>query len=224
LFQFNALIAYSTQGAAEYEALGFPKERIFTAYNAVSPVPESMPHRQSFHGREPRILFVGRLQQRKRVDLLLEACAQLNQSVELVIVGDGPVRAQLEAQVAEVFPQAQFVGSAYGESLKTWLEWADLFVLPGTGGLAVQQAMASGLAVVVAEGDGTQVDLVTGGNGWLVPPDDLDQLVKSLIRALQDPELLLTMGRKSYELSVERFNIKAMATVFFEAIKSIQKA
>jgi glycosyltransferase involved in cell wall biosynthesis len=97
-------------------------------------------------------------------------------------------------------------------------------VLPGTGGLAVQQAMASGLAVVVAEGDGTQVDLVTGGNGWLVPPDDLDQLVKSLIRALQDPELLLTMGRKSYELSVERFNIKAMATVFFEAIKSIQKA
>ncbi len=223
LQRFDALIAYSSQGAEEYRALGFPPERIFIAHNAVAPAPESKPDHASFNGRDPRILFVGRLQERKRIDLLLEACARLNRTVDLVIVGEGPAREQFEAQAEEVLPQVRFVGAAYGSELITWFEWADLFVLPGTGGLAVQQAMASGLPVIVAEGDGTQVDLVSGGNGWLVPPDDPGRLYETLRDALEDPEALLEMGQKSYELSVNRFNIETMVSVFVRAVESVEK-
>jgi glycosyltransferase involved in cell wall biosynthesis len=223
LHKFDALIAYSSQGAREYHALGFPQEKIFTAHNAVSSAPRIQPERESYRGREPRILFAGRLQLRKRIDVLLEACARLKSGVELVIVGDGPAKVIFESQAAELFPEAQFVGAAYGDELQSWFKWADLFVLPGTGGLAVQQAMAAALPVVVAEGDGTQVDLVSGENGWLVEPDNADRLFETLRNALLDPDLLVEMGQRSYDLTVTRFNIEAMVDVFLEAIESVQK-
>jgi glycosyltransferase involved in cell wall biosynthesis len=224
LLRFDALIAYSSQGAAEYKAIGFPEERIFTAYNAVATAPESKPERTSFQGRSLRLLFVGRLQARKRIDLLLKACAQLQEDVELVIIGDGPARGQFEALAQEFFPQARFTGAVYGEGLQSWFEWADMFLLPGTGGLAVQQAMATGLPVIVARGDGTQADLVTADNGWLVPPDDVASLLEAMEAALQDPEALLRMGLASYELSRTRFNIGSMVAVFLRAVESVWKA
>ena len=221
LLRFDALIAYSSQGAREYGAIGFPEKRIFTAYNAVSKAPGTQPERQSFHSRKAHILFVGRLQARKRIDDLINACAALNREVELVIVGDGPARPDLEALADRSFPQARFVGAVYGDELRGWFEWADLFVLPGTGGLAVQQAMANGLPVIVAQGDGTQRDLVTPENGWLIAPGEPDRLREVMDRALEDPEKLLEMGRNSFRLSVKRFNIETMVTVFVEAIESV---
>lgn len=224
LHRFDALIAYSSQGAREYGALGIPAERIFTAYNAASRAPLMEPERGSFAGRSPRVLFVGRLQNRKRIDMLLQACARMEREVELVIVGEGPARETFENAAAGVFPAARFVGAEYGEQLDAWFRWADLFVLPGTGGLAVQQAMASGLPVIVAEGDGTQADLVSDKNGWLVPPDDLDQLTRALREALSDPRDLIERGHRSYELAKSRFNIEAMTAVFLEAINSVRKS
>ena len=101
-------------------------------------------------------------------------------------MGDGPARQILERLAQEIYPQAQFTGAHYGSELEADFSWADLFVLPGTGGLAVQQAMAYGLPVIVAQGDGTQDDLVRPGNGWQIPPDDLGQLAAALETALED--------------------------------------
>ena len=221
LRRFDALIAYSTRGADEYRALGIPSERVFTAFNAVATAPAQQPGRERIGARMPRVLFVGRLQRRKRLDLLLMACAHLDREVELVIVGDGPARDEFQDLAKNCFPQAQFVGEAYGERLRSWFEWADVFVLPGTGGLAVQQAMTAGLPVIVAEGDGTQADLVASGNGWLVTPGDQTQLTETLRDALGDPDELLKRGKLSYDLSLERFNIEAMVAVFLNAIRMV---
>jgi len=219
--QFDAMITYSEHGAEEYIGLGSPPGRTFVAANAVAPRPGPPPERSNPAGRPGRILFVGRLQARKRVDLLLEAAAQLKPQPELRIVGDGPERQHLEALAASVFPQAQFTGARFGEALQSHFEWADLFVLPGTGGLAVQQAMASGLPVVVARGDGTQRDLVSDDNGWVITPDDLPALEAALSEAFSDPGRLLAMGARSHRLAVERFNIEAMTAVFLRAIESV---
>ena len=97
LKQFDALIAYSQRGAEEYAALGFPTERIFVAYNSVSPPPSfPIPSRLSTFDVRPNILFVGRLQARKRIDHLLRACAEMASEPRLVIIGDGPERKALE--------------------------------------------------------------------------------------------------------------------------------
>ncbi|MFN8426382.1 MAG: glycosyltransferase [Anaerolineales bacterium] len=69
--------------------------------------------------------------------------------------------------------------------------------LPGTGGLAVQEAMSYGLPVIVAQGDGTQDDLVRKENGWQVPPDDFDALVATMKDALSDAARLREGWEKS---------------------------
>ena len=159
--QFDALISYSQRGADEYGAMGFPLDRIFIAHNSVSPAPTwTLPNRPIHPNEKPCILFVGRLQMRKNVDLLIGACAEMESQPRLVIVGDGPERDALESLAKEIYPSAEFIGAKHGAELKPYFEEADLFVLPGTGGLAVQEAMSYGLPVIVAQGDGTQDDLV----------------------------------------------------------------
>jgi glycosyltransferase involved in cell wall biosynthesis len=223
LRRFDLLIAYSTMGADQYRALGFPEDRVLVAPNAVSPPPAPLQQRAPPVDRPLRLLFVGRLQERKRVDLLLRACAELENTPDLWIIGDGPARAGLERLASDVYPRASFSGSQHGHALDWFFEQADLFVLPGTGGLAVQQAMAHGLPVIVAEGDGTQNDLVAGGNGWLVPPSDLDALTETMREAIVDPRRLQNMGARSHQLVAERYNIDTMVEVFIRGLNLCAK-
>ncbi|MDO9131167.1 MAG: glycosyltransferase family 4 protein, partial [Anaerolineales bacterium] len=176
LSRFDALITYSQRGAQEYAATGFPAERIFVAPNASTPRPTSPPlPRSPAFSEKPNLLFVGRLQARNRLDLLLQACAALPTALQprLVIVGDGPERAALESLAAQIYPPAEFVAALHGAALAPYFTAADLFVLPGTGGLAVQEAMSYGLPVIMGQGDGTNDALVRPENGWQIPPDDL---------------------------------------------------
>jgi len=219
--QFDAMISYSQRGADEYAALGFPREKIFVAHNAVSPAPTSTPARRPKTVDRFTILFVGRLQVRKRIDSLLHACAQLGSTPRLVIVGDGPEREILEALAREVYPSAEFIGAKHGDELKPYFREADLFVLPGTGGLAVQEAMSYGLPIIVAQGDGTQDDLLREENGWQMPPDDFDALVSTMKEALSDIARLRKMGRESYRIVKKEINIEKMAETFVSALNSL---
>ena len=222
LKQFDALISYSQRGADQYASYGFSLDHLFVAHNSVSPSPTwDLPQRPaSFHDDRPCILFVGRLQLRKNVDLLLGACAEI-QNVRLIIVGDGPEREEFESLAAEIFPSAEFVGAKHGEELKAYFAEADLFVLPGTGGLAVQEAMSHELPVIVAQGDGTQDDLVRKENGWQIPPDDFDALVATMKDALSDAARLRKMGEESFRIVKEEINIEKMADVFVSALNAL---
>ncbi|MGC8855815.1 MAG: glycosyltransferase family 4 protein [Anaerolineae bacterium] len=220
LSHFDALIAYSRRGAEEYARAGFPAERIFVACNAVAPPPHHPPPLRPPSPSRPTVLFVGRLQERKRVDWLLRACAALPEPApRLIIVGDGPERPRLEHLAAQVYPSAEFVGARHGEQLTPYWQAADLFVLPGTGGLAVQEAMSFALPVIVARGDGTQDDLVRPENGWQIPPDDFPALVETLRLALADLPELRQMGAASYRIVSQEINIERMVEVFVQALQ-----
>ena len=219
--QFDALITYSQRGAEEYAELGFPRDRIFIAYNSVSPPPDLPADRRPATVDRFTILFVGRLQARKRIDLLLHACSQLDSKPRLLVVGDGPERETLEALAREVYPSAEFTGARHGEQLAPYFAEADLFVLPGTGGLAVQEAMSYGLPVIVAQGDGTQDDLVRPGNGWQIAPDDFDALLATMKDALSDAARLRRMGEESYRIVKEEINIERMVETFVRAVNSL---
>jgi len=219
--QFDALISYSQRGADEYAALGFSREKIFVAHNSVSPPPTSVPDRRLPNTGRVNILFVGRLQARKRVDLLLRACAQLESKPRLVIIGDGPEGEALQSLASKIYPSAEFIGARHGAELKPYFTEADLFVLPGTGGLAVQEAMSYGLPVIVAQGDGTQDDLVRKENGWQIPPDDFDALLSTMKEALPDVMRLRRMGEESYRIVREEINIEKMAETFVMALSTL---
>jgi glycosyltransferase involved in cell wall biosynthesis len=106
--------------------------------------------------------------------------------------------------------------------LEPYFTQADLFVLPGTGGLAVQEAMAHALPVLVARGDGTQDDLVRPANGWQIAPDDYDELARALREALSDPLRLRLMGDESYRIVTEEINLESMVTAFVDALNTVE--
>jgi glycosyltransferase involved in cell wall biosynthesis len=225
LHSLDAVVAYSRRGAEQYRALGVPVERVFVASNAVAPPPSQPPAEKKITPGLPlTVLFVGRLQERKRLDLLLKACTSLPLEIQprLLVVGEGPDRERLKDLAEEFYPSTEFLGAKHGSDLESYFDAADLFVLPGTGGLAVQQAMAHALPVIVARGDGTQDDLVHPENGWQIPPDDLESLTEVLGLALSDPLRLRQMGRDAYRVVVEEVNVEAMVQVFLKALSGIR--
>jgi len=223
LHSLNGVIAYSQRGANEYRALGLKK--VFVAHNAVSPRPEKTPMERPLHlDGAPTVLFVGRLQERKRLDILLRACAALPAELQpnLFVVGDGPARDEFQSLAAKIYSQTEFVGSKHGSELDAYFAAADLFALPGTGGLAVQQAMTYGLPLIVAQGDGTQDDLVRPENGWQVRPGDQDVFTSALQNALSDLPRLRQMGAASYRIVAEEINLEAMVDAFVTALNAVK--
>jgi len=223
--RFDALVTYSQLGAEEYAALGFPPDLIFSAPNAVAPKPVlPLPERpSSFRNDKPNVVFVGRLQTRKRVDILLKACSMLpvEQRPALVIVGDGPERRRLEALAKEVYPDTRFTGAQHGSDLEKIYRKADLFVLPGTGGLAVQQAMSFGLPVIVGESDGTQSNLVRDENGWTLTETSAEGLSRLMRNALGSIPKLRSMGAASYRIVSQEVNLENMVDAFASAIRKV---
>jgi len=219
---FDGMIAYSSRAAREYAAVGIPEDRIVVAPNSTKPRPARRPpERPDRFTDRPVVLFVGRINEGKRLPILIEAIASLPEADRpvLEIVGDGPAREAAESLAKEILPEARFLGSKYGAELDPIFARADLFVLPGLGGLAMQEAMAHGLPIVVADGDGTQEDLVRPGNGWNVEPGNLADLRDTIADALSDPARLRAMGEASFRIVDEELNVDAMVDAFARAMR-----
>ena len=225
LRSLDAVIAYSNAGARQYISAGIDPARVFVAANAVTRRPTEPPVDRPAVFRDGRaeLLFIGRLQARKRIDTLLHALAALPAEVQpnLVVIGDGPERARLEALAWQIYPRARFTGARHGKELDPYFASADLFILPGTGGLAVQQAMAHSLPVIVGQADGTQGELVTPENGWVLPDDDPRTMTTVLEEALNDIRRLRRMGSASYRIVSEEVNLEAMVAAFTLAAETV---
>ncbi|HLI97664.1 MAG TPA: glycosyltransferase [Candidatus Baltobacteraceae bacterium] len=122
---------------------------------------------------ERMLLFVSRLAREKNVDLLIDAMRACSVPARLIIAGDGPERAALEARAAEhrVADRIRFLGPVERAELPDLYASADAFVFPSvteTQGLVLVEALAAGAWVVAA--DAKPVREVLDGAGRLVPP------------------------------------------------------
>jgi glycosyltransferase involved in cell wall biosynthesis len=221
--KLDGIIAYSQTGALEYSRLLGSETKITIARNATSRKPSTpLPLRKAKKNpAEITILYVGRLQKRKKVAELIRAVSRLNgtDNPRLVVVGDGPELLTLQTLANRILPQTLFTGNLQGAELAEQYKKADLFVLPGTGGLAVQEALSFGLPVIVGEADGSRVDVVSRENGWIVPSEDPDGLYRCLAEAMGDLSSLVVMGQESYKIASEKINIENMVDGFLQALE-----
>ena len=125
------------------------------------------------NGRDPNSLlciYVGRLANEKRIDLLLETAR--TPGIALTIIGDGALREDLETQFAGT--DTHFTGYLYGDDLAEAYASADAFMFAGaneTFGQVVQEAMASGLPAIIIDQGGITDQVKPGVNGFICPAD-----------------------------------------------------
>lgn len=169
--------------------------------------------------QELRLLFVGRLVERKGVDVLLRAFASLGDiaNARLVVVGDGPERERLQSLARELGVQERvdFLGRVSDDALRAEYASARVFVLPAivdsrgdTEGLGVVllEAMNSRVPVVASDSGGI-VDIVEHEKtGLLVPPGDVTALAAALRRLATEPAYAARLGEAGYRTLVERFS------------------
>lgn len=165
-----------------------------------------------------RLLFVGRLVEKKGVTFLLEALRGLGDGWSLQVVGDGPLRADLEELARRVSRpgQVEFLGTMGRESVARAYAAASVAVFPSVPAasgdqdglpVALMEAMALGCSIVASRLPGIDSAIQHGVSGLLVPPGDVAELAGALRRLLVDDPLRARLGegarRRADDFSVE---------------------
>lgn len=161
------------------------------------------------------VLFVGRLAAQKNIPLLLEALTRFDAATRpvLLLAGSGPLRAELEANVAELglAGDAVFIGDR--SDIGDVMQATDLVVLPSHDeGMSnvVLEAMAVGCAVIASDVGGNPEVIVDGESGLLFPAGDADALTGRLRALAEDERRRESIGRKARERIANNYSIPAL--------------
>lgn len=151
------------------------------------------------------ILFVGAVLAEKRIEVILQALDIMSRKdAVLVLVGDGehlPVIRQLCAGRDDVVITGSIV-----DGVGPYFDAAEMYVLPGTGGLGINEAMAHRLPIVSGFADGSADDLVVDGeNGFRLRDSTPQELAEKVAMILDDPALAERMDERSHEMITGKF-------------------
>ena len=196
-----------------------------------APQPPSLPH-----ARDGIVIgTVKTLAPKYGIDLLLRAFAQLrlaadpSAALSLVIVGDGPQRTELEtlSRTLGIAAQVRFVGAVPHAEVPQWLNRFDLYVAASrldseSFGVAVLEASACGLPVVVSDVGGLPEVVVQGETGSVVPREDVAALAQAIQRLVAAPELRRRFGAAGRERVLAHYgwqhSVDAMLRCFGEVV------
>jgi glycosyltransferase involved in cell wall biosynthesis len=209
---------------------GFPPEKIRSHYHGVDINKFcSSPEIQ----REPIVLFVGRLTEKKGGEYLIEAMSYVQAEkpeVKLVIIGDGELRTQLETLAAQKLKNYQFLGTQPPETVRNWMNRSRLLAAPSitasqgdSEGLpnVVLEAQAMGLPVVSTYHAGIPEAIIHGETGFLTPEKDIKGLAEYSLQLLDNLELWQQFSQRGRTQVESNFNQDKQAAVLETIYQSI---
>jgi glycosyltransferase involved in cell wall biosynthesis len=175
-------------------------------------------------------IYVGRLSPEKNLSLLLRAfygVAMTYDHVSLLVVGDGPERENMEAQVKHmnIGSRVFFTGMIDYKEIPSYLASSDIFVTPSsaeTFGLSTVEAMAAGLPVLGIDSPGTG-DIIEDGITGLVTSDDLAVFTAKLGLLSNNHELRRAMGKQAMHAS-KKYDIQTTTSVLIQHYQQLVEA
>ncbi len=223
----DAVFTYSSQGEDYFLSEGVPPERVFKAINVISMQPKlDEIQRAGYQEKKTgfNIAYVGAITSYKKLDLLVDAAKILSSKhadIHLHIIGDGSYRKELEQYAAAEAPDVDVIFHGRVTSgLNVLLESFQVLVLPGLGGLAIVDGMLSSLPVISGQADGTELDLIDAGSGFVTDNMTTSYLVDKLNLLYEDPALSEQMGKHAFEritgdLSFDKYIDKLASCIDF---------
>jgi glycosyltransferase involved in cell wall biosynthesis len=183
--------------------------------------------------REPRVLFVGRLVEKKGCEFLIRAFAQVTKVVAhacLVIVGEGELRPQLETLANVLGVPVQFRGGLSSAEVQGELQLAKVFCLPSVTAangdaeglpIVLLEAQASGVPVVTSAKGGSGEGIRDGVTGLSFAERDTDALASCLIRLLTDDMTLRAMAFEGPRFVSQSFDLSLCTDALEELYDNI---
>ncbi|MCY4000723.1 MAG: glycosyltransferase family 1 protein [Bacteroidetes bacterium] len=191
---------------------------------AFNPLRRSQSWRSShgFKDNDLVVAYVGRLVWEKNLSVFAQVLKRLNAQgipYKSLVVGDGPARDAL----CEQLPDTVFTGPLEGNELATAYASSDIFLFPSdteTFGNVTLEAMASGLPAVCANASGSDLLVVDGETGYLVPAHDITAFASSIERLVSDPHLRQQFGTAAREraMAFEWNNVMGNLAHYYQEI------
>jgi glycosyltransferase involved in cell wall biosynthesis len=212
----SALAVNSKLGLRNAEAMGASPSRLHLLRNVVDTDYFTPSLRNS--GGAVKVAAIGRLTEQKRFDRFLRVMSRADQvesrmgrAIKGAIVGDGPLRKQLERQAAELGLLGrviEFKGRL--ADTRSVYRWADLLALTsdweGTPNVALE-AMATGLPVSATSAGDLPEIIEDGQTGLLAEPDDEDRMADNMLRLIRDARLRVTYGLRAREFVAANYSL-----------------
>ncbi len=231
LFQDGRLfIAVSDFVRRRIIAQGAPENRTVVHYIGVDTEQFRPPQNVN---REKCVLFVGRLVAKKGCAHLLKAMALVQSAlpdVELVIIGDGPERAELEAEAQRTLQKFRFLGAQNQEVIRKWMHRATVFSVPSvtapTGdsegfGIVFTEAQASGLPVVSYASGGIPEAVAHGETGFLAPEGDWNKLAENILLLFQLPAVWTEFSNAGVRRVAKMFDLKKQTVILEDIYENV---
>jgi glycosyltransferase involved in cell wall biosynthesis len=192
----EAIVCVSRHERLSAVQAGIPSEKLVVVQNGLPRQrPEAEPLILDWPPDARRLLFVGRFDRQKGVDVLFEALRQLGDDAFAYIVGDS-----LHTTLGALPPNARYAGWMTPSALESYYRSAEVIVMPSRWEgfpLVALEAMRAGLPIIASNVGGLPEIVEDGETGILIPPNDASALVNS-IRSLA-PERLKQMGLSAAE-------------------------
>ncbi len=225
----SVCLTYGTKLKKELVSLGKDEKDVVVAQNTINIekiIEERSPSCNNRDYNHPiHVLFVGLVKGRKYLESAIEAMASLikeGHDIYFDIVGGGDLFEKCKEQIAHLGAEGRIImhGPKHGDDVKSFFEKSDVFLLPGTGGLAVNEAMAYSLPIISTDGDGTIVDLIDGNGYLLNNMGDVDEIKDAVLRFLKlTNNEKQAMSKRSQEIIVQKASLENMVNKHIDAIE-----